>query len=147
MLCFFSVCYWYSCFGSNIPEAFKNEEAYGKVREENSGKCGDNLDWVFDAETSTLSITGNGNMTCCGSVNTPWSQFQNVTKTVEIEGGVTSIDSLAFRLFRELSSVIIPDSVTSIGNYSFYNCTSLQSLVIPESVKSLGGYCFFGCSS
>ena len=33
--------------------------------------CGPNLDWNFNNETNTLSISGQGYMTCCNMNYTP----------------------------------------------------------------------------
>ena len=92
--------------GVDSPATFKDKKA-----DESSGSCGNNLAWAFDHNSFTLTITGNGDMTCCHAVDTPWSQFRNETRTVIIEQGVTSIDYLAFYMFRALSTVSIPDSV------------------------------------
>ena len=67
--------------------------------DENSGTCGDNLSWVFNDETSSLTISGQGNMTCCNSSYTPWSQFSNQVQNIEIQEGVSSIDKNAFYNF------------------------------------------------
>jgi hypothetical protein len=82
---------------------------------------------------------------------------------------VTSIDTIAFANYTNITSVIIPDSVTSIGisafegctnlasvtigsglislgNNAFRSCTSLTSVIIPSSVTSIGTYVFSGCT-
>jgi len=59
---------------------------------------------------------------------------------------VTSIGYNAFKDFRALKSVTIPNSVTSIGT-SFEGCTGLSSIVIGDNVKSIGTSAFKDCSA
>ena len=50
------------------------------VAENPSGKCGENLNWVFDSETGTLTITGSGNMdNYSNRLQTPWSGIGPIT--------------------------------------------------------------------
>lgn len=60
---------------------------------------------------------------------------------------VTKIASSAFRGYRRLKSVTIPDSVTSIGSWAFRDCSSLTSVTIPDSVTKIYGEVFIGCTS
>ena len=64
----------------------------------------------------------------------------------KIDGlSVTAIGEEAFRGYRGLTSVTIPDRVTSIGKYAFARCIRLTSVTIPRSVSSIGEDAFFGC--
>ncbi len=58
---------------------------------------------------------------------------------------VIGIDSEAFKLCTELTSVTIPDSVTSIGKGAFSCCIALTSVTIPDSVTSIGKGAFSCC--
>ncbi|ABR47945.1 cell wall/surface repeat protein [Alkaliphilus metalliredigens QYMF] len=53
---------------------------------------------------------------------------------------VTSIEYYAF-LFKQLTSVNIPEGVTSIGDYAFYY-NQLTSVHIPEGITSIGSHGF-----
>ena len=112
-----------------------------------SGTCGDNLTWVFDDFTCTLTISGTSAMYDYDYYSSPWKYYQDSIKTVVIEDGVTTIGNYAFYSCNSLTSITIPDSVTTIGNYAFYYCTSLTSITIPDSVTTTGNYSFYGCSS
>ena len=153
---------------NGIPDSatvhFK-DDLYGK------GACGENVNWVMTAD-GTLTISGTGAMTDCGSFGdpAPWKICRQYIKSAVIGSGVTSIGKYAFYCCEALTSVTIPDTVTvigdgafhgcsrlsgmtipdtvtGIGSYAFYNCSSLPSVTIPNSVTSIGGYAFSGCSS
>ena len=61
---------------------------------------------------------------------------------ITIPFGVTSIESNAFQMCDNLSSVAIPGSVTNIGHEAFFGCFSLASLTIPGSVANIGDVAF-----
>ncbi len=67
--------------------------------------------------------------------------------SVNIQNGVTSIGNDVFYGCSSLTSVTIPDSVTSIGGEAFRNCSSLTSIMIPDSVTSIGADAFADCNS
>ncbi len=117
-----------------------------------SGTCGENLTWVFDESTGTLTISGTGDMTDYGYDNdahAPWYGFTgiNTIKYVSIENGVTSIGDYAFKNCGSLSNIEIPNSVTSIGMDAFLGCRNLSNIEIPDSVMSIGESAFDGCDS
>ena len=115
---------------------------------DDSGSCGDNVTYVFDSSTGTLTISGSGDMySYSSSGNAPWYPYSSDVKEVVIEDGVTSIDQYAFYKCSSLASVTIPDSVTSIDQYAFSECSSLASVTIPDSVTSIGSGAFKWCSS
>ncbi|WP_400233890.1 leucine-rich repeat domain-containing protein [Methanomethylophilus alvi] len=114
---------------------------------DHSGSCGDNVRYVFDSSTGTLTISGSGDMSSYSYGSAPWYTYRSDVKKVVIGDGVTSIGSYTFYECSSLASVVIPDSVTSIGNYAFYRCTSLASVTIPDSVTSIDSSAFSGCSS
>lgn len=139
-----------------------------KTSTEIYGYCGaegneENVMWVYDDMTKTLTISGTGNMM---DYYSPWSDY-DVSKAI-IKEGVTNISSEAFYQCDNLKSITIPKSVTSIGTEAFYGCNILNSITIsdgvtsigygafefcevltcikiPNSVTSIGEYAFFGC--
>ena len=114
-----------------------HEEVKKTVRDENSGSCG-SLSWNFNEKTSTLTISGQGVMSCCNSSYTPWSQFSEQTQNIEIKGGVSSIYQRAFFNFTSLKTVNITSNITSIGYGAFSICKNLISITIPSSVTLIG---------
>lgn len=66
----------------------------------------------------------------------------------EVDGyQVTVIGQNAFKYYRSLISVRIPDSVEVIEYAAFSECESLQSIYIPEGVAKIKDAAFEGCSS
>ncbi len=109
-----------------------------------NGTCGKDLQWQYDTETKTLTISGTGEMEYN---NCLWSAYKSDLKSVVIGDGVTSIGGTAFEWCINLSRITIPDSVAKIGDYAFSGCSGLTSVSIPDSVTSIGGYAFSECSS
>ena len=55
-----------------------------------------------------------------------------------VRAGTTSIDNLAFRKCKKLSSVILTEGLLSIGDAAFSFCSSLRQIQIPASVEHIG---------
>jgi len=117
------------------------------MAETQSGTCGNkgnNLTWVF--EDGTLTISGNGDM----QDYTPYSEapwYDLSIERVVLQSGVTRIGNRAFHSCSDMTSIDIPDSVTSIAASAFSDCSSLASIILPNSVTSIGSYAFFRCNS
>ena len=113
---------------------------------DDSGSCGDNVTYVFEEATGTLTISGTGAMSDYDYYSSsPWNSYRKNIKTVVLNDGVTSIGGCAFYLCIGLTSIEIPNSVTSIGYCAFQSCNGLTSIVIPNSVTSIGEYAFAYC--
>ncbi len=114
----------------------------------NSGKCGDDIDWILYAD-GELVISGTGEMYNYDYYSdgdyTPWRDYHELIENVTISNGVANIGACTFEYCSSLTNITIPDSVTSIGDYAFRYCDSLTSITIPDSVTSVGYYAFDGC--
>ncbi len=64
-----------------------------------------------------------------------------------IPKGVTTINSGAFAVCNNLTTLSIPESVTTIGDEAFVACGSLTTLTIPEGVTTIGDWVFAECYS
>lgn len=60
---------------------------------------------------------------------------------------VTEISWGAFRNFKELTDIKIPETIKTIGDSSFYGCTGIVDLVVPSSVSKIGANAFYSCTS
>ncbi len=115
-----------------------------------SGDCGENLQWSFDKETGTLSITGSGAMAdyTSSSNKAPWSHLSNLIQTVSVDDAVTSIGSYAFYNCTALTDVdLSATAVTSICGNVFYGCSALKTATFPVSLTNIDGWAFYKCSS
>lgn len=105
-----------------------------------SGTCGGNLEWTFDVDTETLTVSGTGDMQNYSNTNkAPWDQYRNKIKQVVINDGVASLGAFAFSDCEQFISVSIPNSVTSIGNHTFFGCSALTEISLPFAGESLRG--------
>ena len=117
-----------------------------------SGSCGSNLVWELSHE-GCLTISGTGNMSDYIGFNypegtlSPWCEYRDRIKCINICNGVTSIGEYAFSGCSDLISIILPESITNIGECAFSQCGGLTSIDIPESVTNIGEAAFFGCRS
>lgn len=130
--------------GYGNADLYNSEKFYFKddyVPVSDSGTCGDNLTWTFDASTFTLTFFGIGDMDGFlgndGSLLLqpnkfdgwrPWEDYEFEVKKVVISDGITSIGKNAFAMFINLECIEIPDSLTKIGCYSFGYCINLTDV-------------------
>ncbi len=111
-----------------------------------SGSCGTNLTWAFNASTGVLTIAGTGPMTDYSADNlAPWYAFNDKVTSLSIVPGITTIGDYAFYLLSKVGSADIPEGVTSIGDYAFDLCMSMTSVHIPYGVKTIGDCAFGAC--
>ena len=110
-----------------------------------SGTCGPNLNWSYNADTATLTISGSGEMTdflTDTSKPIPWSGLEFETRNLVVKQGVTTLGTCAFQNFGELTSVELPDSLVKIGERTFEGCYALRSIDLPDSITTVGNYAF-----
>ena len=81
-----------------------------------SGTLGDNITWVFD--NGTLTVSGNGEMEDC-TWGAPWLELSD-----------------------PITKVVITKGVTSVGAGAFYCCMGLKTVVLPEGIKTIDDYAF-----
>ena len=113
-----------------------------------SGVCGDNLTWVFDETTGTLTISGTGEMNGWGLADkAPWKSFNTKILSISLPNGLTSIGSFAFKGCVHVEEISIPLGVEEIGSFAFSECNMLTSIELPDSVIDVGSGAFSYCSS
>ena len=142
--------------------------------EELSGRCGDNITWVFDKETSTLTLSGTGETYDynyhMNNSQSPLSRLNEQhqilhivvepgitglgeyvlchmsnAKTLSLPDGLLSIERGALGYLRSLEELVIPDTVTTIGEGAFSACQTITSVNIPAGVKQIPAYAFSYC--
>ena len=106
----------------------------------------ENLNWKFEPDSGTLTISGIGDMTSEAIYGYPWSvySYSNQIKHIILEQGITSIGNHAFESNGELTEVEIPDSVTAIGIRAFAECAKLTNVKLPKNLTVLSYELFDG---
>lgn len=109
-----------------------------------SGKCGDDIEWIL--EYNTLTISGKGAIYDYNSSNNkaPWYDYRTVIENVIIDHGITEIGSYTFYNCEKLANIAMPSSLTDIGSYVFGYC-DFTRIDIPDCVNSIGDNAFQSC--
>ena len=84
--------------------------------------------WSYDADTTTLTISGKGAMKDYGLTSNiaPWREQSYVN---------------------DITKVVIGDGVTAIGSYAFYKMTGITDAIIAPSVKAINKFAFYDMAS
>ena len=100
--------------------------------------------WSYDADTTTLTISGSGAMADYASASkTPWYSYRKTATKIVVESGVTSVGAYAFSGLTKLTSVTLSDTLKTIGYRAFRKCTGLTSIEIPNSVTEIAAVAFY----
>lgn len=111
-----------------------------------AGLYGDNLAWIL--QDSTLTISGSGEMAQIGvSSSPPWDRLRTYIKKVIIQATVTKIAAYVFQELPNLFTIEFPNSVTEIGTRAFYKCDKLTSISALTDIKRFDVEAFSGCRS
>lgn len=103
-------------------------------------------EWVISSIDST-SASINGYKGTEHSITLP-SQVGNRQITRIGERAFRPDSHKQFRkLYRELTSVVIPEPITFIGSMAFNNCQSLKEVVLPNTLNSIMYSAFENCRS
>lgn len=104
------------------------------------------ISWFYEESTSTLTLSGAGNMPDFYYVARPWDAYRNNIRKVVIGDSITSIGPRAFYEYG-IESIVGGENLTLIGNYAFYGCARLSSVPIWQELTDIGQYAFYGCSN
>ena len=112
-----------------------------------------NILWVFDKNTKTLTISGNGNITWDAKLykagdNPPWATFiPQIEKLVIGEGITGSSETKLFANLTCLKQISFPSTFTSLGDGTFATASALENVVIPATVTKMGTVVFSACDN
>ena len=135
-----SLCLVLSAFPAFTAFAAEDNPSTGSC-----GKNGDNVSFVY--QDGTLTISGTGEMADYEKYSdneTPYEDIKRFVKNVVVQEGVTRIGSDAFGSCYKLQSVTLPEGIVSIGDEAFSGTYSLTSITLPQSLETLGSYAFGG---
>jgi len=111
-----------------------------------ANRCGETMDAVYNADTKTLTISGEGEMYDFTDEDTPWYDLSDDVEKLVINKGITSISDGAFYGFEKLEDIDFYDGLLTIGDEAFAGCTALDYVYIPETVTSIGSGAFSSCT-
>ncbi|MDE6713807.1 MAG: leucine-rich repeat domain-containing protein [Lachnospiraceae bacterium] len=114
---------------------------------EESGICGEHLEWYFKDEVLVITGTGKMDEYIYSANSAPWHSLWDQIGCVIVDEGITSIGGAAFMGCRGMTEIVLPSSLTYIYDRAFFGCSSLMQINLPESVTSIGKSVFYGCSS
>lgn len=103
--------------------------------------CGNNCTWTI-SDDGVLDIRGTGNIKDFPGGNTPWLNYKDDIKAVNVNQGITAIGVYAFYYLRKATSVSLPEGLTTIYGGAFESMIHLQNINIPSSVEYIGTYAF-----
>lgn len=122
-----------------------------------SGTCGDSAQWYYDAETTTLTISGTGAINNYNALvfRAPWRDYKPDITTIVVEEGITRIGQYNFYNCVSLKNVSLPSTLTVIGGYgdmstsygAFQACTALESITLPSNLETIENCAFKGCTA
>lgn len=114
------------------------------------GVCGDNVRFVYDTPSQTLTISGTGPMYDYSEENVPpWvGQQKSISKCI-IESGVTRIGDWAFGGSYAPVNVAVPETVTQIGSRAFADAfiwvrfLGASPELAPDAFAGASATCFY----
>lgn len=122
-----------------------------------SGSFGDDIQWKFDIETFSLSVSGSGAMPVYtgydiytlesykAKQNIPWYGFRHAILSADIGGTVSTVGEAAFYECDKMKTVTMGDSVTKIDNYAFSECEVMESIEFSDSLSYIAPHVFVRC--
>ena len=112
-----------------------------------------NILWVFDKNTKTLTVSGEGNITWDAKLykagdNPPWATFIPQIEKLVIGDGITgSSETKLFANLTCLKQISFPSTFTSMGDGTFATASALENVVIPATVTKMGPVVFSACDN
>lgn len=112
---------------------------------DDSGTCGENLQWQLSG--TVLRISGTGGMyDYSTSTKPPWDKYRTIVEKIIVDEGATKIGKYAFFEFEELTEVELPHSLRRINDMAFGYCYKLPVLTIPEGVEHIEDTIIYRCN-
>ncbi|MEE0390343.1 MAG: leucine-rich repeat protein [Lachnospiraceae bacterium] len=119
--------------------------AQGAATSGNYGvNMGNNIIWNFDEVTSTLTLSGSGEMyNLSPGEGAEWHAYYNKVKKIVINEGISSIGTNAFCGLEKAESIKIPHSVKTIYSGALQGCESIEEVHLPNNLTNIGTNAFF----
>ena len=124
-----------------FAEETEDAASDNKITADTSGTCGENLTWILNG--NTLTVSGSGKM----DGGSPWDAHRKKIKKVVLTGGVTSVGAKAFFEYDRLEYVDFGDALVEIGEKAFAGCPDLKVIHLPATFRTFGAEAFRDCIS
>lgn len=112
-----------------------------------SGSCGENATYSYDADSKILTISGEGDMfSFDNAAEYGWSCYKDDVEFISINSKVTSVGANAFANFSVLKEVVMSNTVTYLGENAFANCPVLSLVSSTAGKFEVVGNPFNGCN-
>ncbi len=125
--------------------------SYGlQVEQPITGKCGDNLEYIYYRDVGNLVIFGTGAMWDYGigkehGEHAPWYNDISILTAVELPEGLTKIGDKAFE-YCSFTDLKLPSTLFYIGDNAFYQCLNIKAqITFPAKMEHIGNYAFYNC--
>lgn len=115
-----------------------------------SGKCGENINWTYDAASKKLTLTGTGEMgDIVADSDAFWSEeyiyepgfWYCDVETIVVGEGITSLPDYVFGYLNQ-KTLQLPSTLKKLPDYWLTVSTAMESLTIPEGITELTGWPF-----
>lgn len=106
------------------------------------GTVGDNITWVLD--DTTLTVSGTGAIPDYFDRTAPWQEYSNDIYSLVVEDGITRIGEYAFYSMY-ITEVSLPDTLEEIGVSAFEGCLFVE-IMLPDSLMIIDYKAFYSCS-
>lgn len=136
-----------------------------------SGTCGDNAVWSYDADSGTLTVTGTGAMWDMAADffdpierirqmayektlarqpeeahTVPWGEVRDDIRSVVIGEGITTVGNYAFQGCGRLTAVTLPSTLLSIGDGAFLHSHEIYEIDLPDALQSIGDFALYSAN-
>lgn len=108
----------------------------------NAGKCGENVNWHYDYETKTLSLSGQGATDTYSSPDAvPWYDYMSQIKAITIDDEITALSQYSFYNAKNATALTMPASMEAPVNQSvWYGCSALESITLTKGSGVMPDY-------
>ena len=127
---------------TNVPVSITVQEV------PTSGKCGDNINWTYDAATKKLTLTGTGEMyQVAKDLDTFWNEDYDYeppfwyldVEDIVVGEGITKLPNFAFG-WLDQKTLQLPSTLKEIPEFWLTVSSRMETLTIPEGVTEFTGW-------
>lgn len=112
-----------------------------------SGQINDDIAWVLDGDTGTLTVAGSGKIPSYRFSHAPWYDYRESVRKIVVSEGITEVGERAFYWCTNCTEVILPDSLVAIREYGFNNLRNLRYITLPPNLKIIEFCAFSECAA